>query len=528
MSHQKRISARWTMRTGALAAGAIALAGASVPAKAGGGPSLGAARSFAALAGSTVTNTGLTSVVGDVGVSPGTEITGFPPGVVSSGAIHSADMAAAHAHGDAELAYAYLKGMASIPANNRTGTDLGGLTLAPGVYKFDTSAQLTGDLTLDAGGDSGACFVFQIGTALTTASGSHVVVINGGADYDESNVFWQVGSSATLGSGTAFTGNILAYASITLVAGSSMTGNALALVGGVSLDSNVVTSPTPGAAPVAVPGSPQAPNTLSPAPSGLNTDRGTQLSWTDTSVNETGFHVFRRDGASPDFVLVGTVASTDSAGTGAVLTFQDPLLDPSTTYSYRVTAFSAADGESVPSAEARVDVVVLPSSGDPRTTRWVSVQLGRGRSVLSERIRARSDSVLVAGSYSVIVVDNGVPSVMNDADPRVNDFTVQIRAPGNVLYLSVLRNDPRWKASRNGVYTWRTNDGRNAPVSSIRIDTRKSEFTFKSDRADFSSVPAAAITVSLGCQGATGSDTRVWDHPKRLARGTRAVFTLPK
>jgi len=528
MVHKALMSNRRGMRASALVAIALSLGFATLPAAASGGPSLGAARRFAVLAGSTVTSSGLTSVVGDVGVSPGTAITGFPAGVVTSGSIHSADVAAAQAHGDAELAYAYLKGMASIPANNRTGTDLGGLTLAPGVYKFNTSAQLTGDLFLDAGGDSGALFVFQIGSSLTTASGSRVVVINGGADYDESNVFWQVGSSATLGSGTAFTGNILAYASISLVVGSTMTGDALALVGGVSLDSNAVSSPTVAAAQVAPPGSPAAPTLLVPTPSGVITDRGSMVTWTDSSDNETEFRVFRRDGASPDFVLVGSVATTNSAGMGAVMTFQDPQVDPSSTYSYRVTAFSAANGESVPSNVARVDAFVPPAATDPGTVRWLDVHVGHGRSALKESRRPRSDSVLVNGSFDVIVVNNAFPSILDETDPRTNSVTIQIRAPGNVLFLSIPANDPHWKASKNGVYTWKSHDGRNAPVSSLRIDARKSEFTFKSDRTDFSSIPANSIDVSVALDGATGSDKRVWDPAKKLPRDVRASFTLPR
>ncbi len=244
MTHKEHVSKDWRTRGAVLATAVVALAGASLPAAAGAGPSLGAARSFGVLGASTVSSTGQTTVTGDVSVSPGTEITGFPPGTVTGGAIHAGDATAARAHRDAANAYDVLAGMASIPANNRSNVDLGGLTLAPGVYKFDSSAQLTGALTLDAQGDSGALFVFQVASALTTASGASVVVINGGGNYDESKVFWQIGSSATLGSGTAFTGNILAYASITLVSGTTMTGNALSLVGAVTMDTNsVITSP---------------------------------------------------------------------------------------------------------------------------------------------------------------------------------------------------------------------------------------------------------------------------------------------
>ena len=180
---------------------------------------LGTAQSFAVLGASTVTNTGATAIVGNVGVSPGTAITGFPPGVVTGGAIHAGDAVASQAHTDLVTAYGIIAGEASPAANDLTGQDLGGLTLAPGVYHFDTSAPLTGTLTLDAQGNPNARFDFQIGTTLITGSGSAVHLING-AQAD--NVYFQVGSSATLGTNTAFEGNILADQSVTLTTGASM------------------------------------------------------------------------------------------------------------------------------------------------------------------------------------------------------------------------------------------------------------------------------------------------------------------
>jgi ice-binding like protein len=244
MSGNSRLSmGRW-IRGSVVAAAAVALAGGALVAATVNGPSLGAARTFAVLGASTVTNTGLTVITGDVGVSPGTAITGFPPGVVTGGTLHSNDTLAVQAHSDAATAYLFLEGMASIPANNLSGTDLGGLTLEPGVYKFNSSAQLTGDLVLDAGGNSNALFVFQIGSTLTTGTGATVTVINGGGDYDESRIFWQIGSSATLGVNTEFTGVIIAYSSITVVSGTSIEGAALAINGAVTLDTNNIVSPS--------------------------------------------------------------------------------------------------------------------------------------------------------------------------------------------------------------------------------------------------------------------------------------------
>jgi len=198
-------------------------------------PTLGTAQSFAVLGGSAVTNIGATTLVGDLGVDPGLAITGFPPGLVTGGAVHAGDATALQARADVTTAYNVLAGDAC--NGNLTGTDLGGLTLSHGVYCFSSSAQLTGTLVLDAQGDPNAVFIFQVGSTLTTASHASVVMINGG---QTCNVFWQVGTSATLGTGTVFTGSILALTSITLTTGASVTGRALARNGAVTMDTNHV------------------------------------------------------------------------------------------------------------------------------------------------------------------------------------------------------------------------------------------------------------------------------------------------
>ncbi len=199
--------------------------------------SLGTAQNFGVLGGSAVTNTGATTVNGNVGVSPGSAVTGFPPGVVVGGAIHSNDAVAMQAQNDLTTAY---NNIATTPCTvDLTGQNLGGLTLTPGVYCFTSSAQLTGALTLDALGNANALFLFKTGSTLTTASNSSVTVINNGGS-SCNKVFWQVGSSATLGTGTSFTGDILALASITLTTGSNTNGRTLARNGAVTLDTNNV------------------------------------------------------------------------------------------------------------------------------------------------------------------------------------------------------------------------------------------------------------------------------------------------
>jgi hypothetical protein len=230
------ISFRLIVGLGTVALAVLLFAVGSAP-NAGGqtAPGLGAASSYAVLAGSTVTNTGSTTIHGDLGVSPGTAVTGFPPGIVTGGTIHSADENAGLAQDDVTTAYNLL---ALEPCTaNLTGQDLGGMTLTEGVYCFSSSAQLTGTLTLDAQGNAAAVFVFKIGSTLTTASGASILVTNGGVDC---NVFWQVGSSATIGTGTVFVGNILALTSITLTTGANVSGRALARNGAVTMDTNDV------------------------------------------------------------------------------------------------------------------------------------------------------------------------------------------------------------------------------------------------------------------------------------------------
>jgi type VI secretion system secreted protein VgrG len=205
-----------------------------------------------------VTNTGPTTIFGDLGVSPGSAITGFPPGSLTAGATHAADAVALQAQSDVTTAYDALAAQACTA--DVTGQDLGGKTLTQGVYCSTSSAQLTGTLTLDAQGNAAAVFIFKMVSTLTTASNSSVSVINGGT---ACNVFWQVGSSATLGTTTQFVGNILALTSIALQNNADVVGRALARNGEVTMDTNNVTiQGCPGAptAPTATPtGTPTVP-----------------------------------------------------------------------------------------------------------------------------------------------------------------------------------------------------------------------------------------------------------------------------
>jgi hypothetical protein len=221
------------------------------------GPTL---NTFDILAASTVTNSGPTVINGNLGVSPGTAITGFTgfgaggPGIVN-GTIYSADSVAGQAQSELTAAYNAAAGAASTGVKSG---DIGGTTVTPGVYTIASTLGITGTVTLDAQGNPNAQFIFQIGSGLTTAVGSIVFLTNSA---QASNVFWQVGSSATLGTNSAFSGSILAQASISLGTGALIQGRALARTGAVTLLSNI------GTAPGVTGGLPPPPAT--PAPSSL-------------------------------------------------------------------------------------------------------------------------------------------------------------------------------------------------------------------------------------------------------------------
>lgn len=217
----------WRFTTGGTAAGQPPVA-------------LGAATTFAVLAASTVTSTGATTVNGDLGLSPGTAVTGFPPGIIN-GTLHVNDPASAAAQ--AALLTAYNEAAGRTSGSIFVTGNLGGRTLAPGLYVSNTSLEISsGDLTLDAQGDVNAVFILQMASTLTTTSGRQVILAGGAK---ATNVFWIVGSSATLGTGSVFKGSILAQASITATTGAVIEGRLLARTAAVSLDSNTITLPTP-------------------------------------------------------------------------------------------------------------------------------------------------------------------------------------------------------------------------------------------------------------------------------------------
>ena len=217
----------------ALAAGA-ALFASAYPAGAATAPSLGSAESFAVLGGTTVTNTGATTITGDLGVSPGSAITG-QASITLTGATHEGDAVAANAQSAVTTAYNALGSEGCTSSFTGTAVELGGQTLTPGVFCYDSSAQLTGTLTLNGDG----VYIFKTVSTLTTAVGSTVALIGGA---QPCNVFWRIGSSADLFTSTTFVGNILALTSINLQSGASVSGRALARNGAVTMNTNTVNS----------------------------------------------------------------------------------------------------------------------------------------------------------------------------------------------------------------------------------------------------------------------------------------------
>lgn len=236
MSHRLHLGRR---RLGGIAV-MMTMALAAVPAAAqASAVNLATASPFVVLGGSAVTNTGPSVLDGELGVTPGTSLTGFGLPAVVNGATHNNDAVAAQGQSDLTTAYDVAAGQPIPPGNDLTGTDLGGLSLTAGAYGFSTSAQLTGQLTLDAQGDPNAQFVFVIGSTLTTASASSVILTNGASPC---NVYWKVGSSATLGSTTVFVGNLMALSDISLNNGVTVSGRMLSRNGQVTLINDVLSN----------------------------------------------------------------------------------------------------------------------------------------------------------------------------------------------------------------------------------------------------------------------------------------------
>jgi hypothetical protein len=198
--------------------------------------SLAGASSFAVIAGSSVSSTGATVITGDLGLSPGSSVIGFPPGVIH-GTLRINDAFVDQAKVDLTAAYHAASARTCADMVTLSG-NIGGLTLTPGLYKSTSSLSISsGDLTLDASGNPNAIFIIQIASTLTTTPGRKVI-LSGGAQ--SSNIYWQVGSSATFGTTSEFKGTVIAMESITLNTGAKLDGRAMAINGTIVMDANVV------------------------------------------------------------------------------------------------------------------------------------------------------------------------------------------------------------------------------------------------------------------------------------------------
>ena len=420
----------WLTRGSALAVAAAALIGMPCSASAATLVPLGTAANFAVLAGSTITNTGATTINGDLGLSPGTSVTGFPPGLVN-GTVHAADAVAAQAQNDLTTAY---NDAAAQSVTATIGTELGGTTETPGVYNSAAGTfGITGTLTLDAQGNPNAVFIFQAASTLITASASNVVLVNGA---QASNVFWVVGSSATLGTNSTIQGNILALTSITVTTGTTIDGRALARNGAVTLDTNTIAIPIPGL-------------TISITGSTSSTAPGDTVNYTITIVDtgNTAYSGATVTDSLADVIDDATYGHNAAAVGGGTVSFASPDLTwtgnlspgQTVTVTYSVSVNDPETGNltlanTVGSADPGSNC--LSGSTDPRCSSSIPVVLG----MLSITVPASADlgsaapGETAAASLGTVQVTDGRAGVAGwIATASATDFTTGDGTPKETI-----------------------------------------------------------------------------------------------
>lgn len=398
---------------------------------------LGTAANFAVLAGSTITNTGATTINGDIGLSPGTSVTGFPPGQVN-GTSYTADSVAQQAQADLTTAY---NNATARPVSATIPAELGGTTQTPGVYDSVTGTfAITGTLTLNAQGDPNAVFIFEAATTFVTADASNVVLINGA---QPSNVFWVAGSSATLGTSSSLQGNILALASITATTGATINGRALALDGAVTLDTGTITNFVPAMV-------------ISMTASTSSTAPGDTVQYTIT-IADTGQTAYTAATLTDSLTgaLDDATYNNDATATAGTVSFAAPDLTwtgdlsvgGTVTITYSVSVNDPETGDLILAStvsSAALGNNCLPGSSDPRCSTSIPVILG----VLSITAPASADLGTAApggtasAQFGVVQVSDDRAGVVGwTATVSATDFTTGGGTPAetipvhDVLYL---------------------------------------------------------------------------------------------
>ena len=425
----------WLTRGSALAVAAAALIGMPSVASAATSVPLGTAANFAVLAASTITNTGATAINGDLGLSPGTSVTGFPPGTVN-GTMHVADSVALQAQNDLTTAY---NDAAAESVDATIPTELGGTTETPGVYNSAAGTfGINGTLTLDAHGNPSAIFIFKAASTLITGSASNVALVNGA---QASNVFWVVGSSATLGTNSTLQGTILALTSITVTTGVTINGQALARNGAVTLDTNRITVPIPGLTiSITASAGSTAPGdtvgyTLAIADTGNTAYAGAIV--TDSLADVLDDATYKGDAvasggtvsfSAPDLTWIGDLSPGDTV----TVTYSVSVNDPETGNLTLASTVSSAD----PGSNC------LSGGSDPRCSSSIPVVLG----VLSITAPASADlgsaapGGTAAASLGTVQVTDGRAGVAGwTATVSATDFTTGAGSPAETVPVDDVR-----------------------------------------------------------------------------------------
>ncbi|HEX9094833.1 MAG TPA: ice-binding family protein, partial [Candidatus Dormibacteraeota bacterium] len=403
-------------------------------------PTLGTAANFAVLAATTITNTGLTVINGDLGLDPGTSVTGFPPGTVTAQHIGGTAVQA-----KADLAVAYNQAAGAPSNSNLSGQDLGGMTLPSGVYTFNSSAGLTGDLHLTGPG----VFIFQIGSTITTATGSKVILDLGA---QACAVYWQVGSSATFGTGTQFQGNVMALTSITMTTGASLVnGRAMAQNAAVTLDTNAITQPTGTCVPTPPPGVIGISKTADAA----SASAGTSIGFTVTLSNTGGSAA---TGVTLTDALPGGNVSTPvhwsiDGSTGNPAAFSISGADGSQALSLAGQPISLGPG-------ASLTVHVTAPTNSQNCAAYANTASVATSDAGSDS-KSASETVLCA---SITITKTADALIVNAGDPI--GFTILVANPGAGTADGVTVSDPLPAGSGSGL-TWSIDIQSNAGLCSV-------------------------------------------------------------